>query len=226
MSLVMSMRFIFGGVWNDAHNVHHVFAVWQIIESLSNRCTMCVSIHTYSINSEKIFEYDVKIKYSEEYSTVDKVGREKLLALKSCFLYNWSPPHFFWSPSKLDSTLLSAFLFFCFWNPYRFISLPQGEAERFLKDNWQSAEDNCIWSLCFSRVFRALGYFNSSFNVLLKDRETKRVSYYLSKVPHVCYFWIHLFTVGGRKKWENLFSKQKRRFFSPLFDEYSIITIS
>ena len=117
-----------------------------------------------------------------------KLGREKLLAVKSCFVCNWSPPHFFWSPSKLDSTLLSPFLFFCFWNPYRFISLPQGEAERFLKDNWQSAEDNCIWSLCFSRVFRALGYFNSSFNVLLKDRETKRVSYYLSKVLHVCYF--------------------------------------
>ena len=47
-----------------------------------------IVVHTYLINSEKIFEYDVKSKYSEEYSTVDKVGREKLSALKSCFLYN------------------------------------------------------------------------------------------------------------------------------------------
>ena len=33
-----------------------------------------------------IVEYDVRSKYSEEYSTVDKVGSEKLLAKKSCFV--------------------------------------------------------------------------------------------------------------------------------------------
>ena len=185
---------------------------------------MC--IYTHVLNQfRKIFEYDVKSKYSEEYSTVDKVGREKLLALKSCFLYNWSPPHFFWSPSKLDPTLLSAFLFFCFWNPYRFISLPQGEAERFLKDNWQSAEDNCMWSLCFSRLFRALGYFHSSFNVLLKDRETKEsaITFQRSRTFAILNPFVYCW---GQEEMRKFVFKTKCRFFSPLFDEYSIITIS
>ena len=35
---------------------------------------------------KKIVEYDIKIKYPEEYSTVDKVGGEKPLASKSCFV--------------------------------------------------------------------------------------------------------------------------------------------
>ena len=34
----------------------------------------------------QIVEYDIKSKNSEEYSTVDKVGSEKLLATKSCFV--------------------------------------------------------------------------------------------------------------------------------------------
>ena len=34
----------------------------------------------------KIVEYDIKSKYPEEYSTVDKVGSEKPLASKSCFV--------------------------------------------------------------------------------------------------------------------------------------------
>ena len=33
---------------------------------------------------KKIVEYDIKSKYPEEYSTVDKVGGEKPLASKSC----------------------------------------------------------------------------------------------------------------------------------------------
>ena len=39
-------------------------------------------IHVLSI----IVEYDIKSKYPEEYSTADKVGNEKLLEKKSCFL--------------------------------------------------------------------------------------------------------------------------------------------
>ena len=39
-------------------------------------------IHAYSI----IVEYDRKSKYSEEYSSVDKVGSGKLLVRKSCFV--------------------------------------------------------------------------------------------------------------------------------------------
>ena len=35
---------------------------------------------------KQIVEYDIKSKYPEEYSTVDKVGSEKPLASKSCFV--------------------------------------------------------------------------------------------------------------------------------------------
>ena len=42
---------------------------------------------TQSIQKQ-IVEYDTKSKYPEEYSTVDKVGREKLLPRKSCFVEN------------------------------------------------------------------------------------------------------------------------------------------
>ena len=44
---------------------------------------------------KQIVEYDIKSKCPEEYSTVNKVGSEKLLASKSCFVWNKSPPHFF-----------------------------------------------------------------------------------------------------------------------------------
>ena len=43
---------------------------------------------------KQIVEYDIKSKCPEEYSTVNKVGSEKLLASKSCFVWNKSPPHF------------------------------------------------------------------------------------------------------------------------------------
>ena len=55
-------------------HIHHVFTFWQWF----------VFVHAYSIT----VEYDVRSKYSEKYSTVDKVGTEKLLAKKSCFVYN------------------------------------------------------------------------------------------------------------------------------------------
>ena len=60
-------------------------------------------------------------------------------------------------------------------------TIPFGIVACTISDNF--SRNNCMQSL-----FRALGYFNSSFNVLLKDRETKKVSYYLLMVPHVCYF--------------------------------------
>ena len=43
---------------------------------------------------KQIVEYDIKSKSPEEYSTVNKVGSEKLLASKSRFVWNKSPPHF------------------------------------------------------------------------------------------------------------------------------------
>ena len=39
-------------------------------------------------SQEQIVEYDMKSKYLEDQSTVDKIGREKLLARKSCFVYD------------------------------------------------------------------------------------------------------------------------------------------
>ena len=41
-------------------------------------------MHAYSI----IVGYDIKSKYHEEYSTVDKVGSQKLVAMKSYFVQN------------------------------------------------------------------------------------------------------------------------------------------
>ena len=41
-----------------------------------------------SFIQKQIVEYDIKSKYPEKYSTVDKIGIEKLLARKSCFVLN------------------------------------------------------------------------------------------------------------------------------------------
>ena len=47
------------------------------------------TIYMYSINSETIVEHDIKSKYLEEYSSINKVGSlinsEKLLARKILF---------------------------------------------------------------------------------------------------------------------------------------------
>ena len=42
-------------------------------------------VRTQSIQKQ-IVKYDIKSKYPEKYSTVDKVGRERLLERKSCFV--------------------------------------------------------------------------------------------------------------------------------------------
>ena len=72
-------------------HIHHVFTFWQWF----------VFVHAYSI----IVEYDVRSKYSEEYSTVDKVGSEEILLrmelIPSSFLV--------WSPSKRELLLFWAF---------------------------------------------------------------------------------------------------------------------
>ena len=44
-------------------------------------------IFVYLYTRTQIIKYDVKSKYPEEQSTVDKVGREKRLARKSSFLW-------------------------------------------------------------------------------------------------------------------------------------------
>ena len=48
---------------------------------------MFVYLYTRTQSIQKqIVKYDTKGKYPEEYSTVDKVGRERLLAKKSYFV--------------------------------------------------------------------------------------------------------------------------------------------
>ena len=68
---------------------------------------MCISsfrvfLHAYNLQLQNVFlvvanmriksiqkqivEYNIKSKYPEEYSTVDKVGSEKPLASKYCFV--------------------------------------------------------------------------------------------------------------------------------------------
>ena len=74
----------FGGEANQSvkimtRHVHHVLTLWQWcnfsrIEAIDFRVFFT---HNQSIQ-KKIVEYDIKSKYPEEYSTVDKVGREYL----------------------------------------------------------------------------------------------------------------------------------------------------
>ena len=53
--------------------------------SLESRSVIFIYLYTRTQSIRKeIVQYNIKSKYPEEYSTVDKVGREKLLARKSC----------------------------------------------------------------------------------------------------------------------------------------------
>ena len=79
MSLVMSMRFIFGDGWNDMPHSSHFL-------------DFCVFTNAFWSIQKKIVEYNIKSKYPEEYLTVDNVGSGKLLARKSYFMLNISPP--------------------------------------------------------------------------------------------------------------------------------------
>ena len=55
-------------------HVHHVLLFGNNIISVESRALIFVYLYTRSQSiQKKIFEYDVKSKYSEEYSTVDKV---------------------------------------------------------------------------------------------------------------------------------------------------------
>ena len=106
MSLVMSVRFIFGNDWNDAPCSSHFL-------------DFCVFTHAFWSIQKQIVEYNIKSKYSEEYPTVDKVGSGKLLARKSCLMLNISPlilravSYFFLSHSR--STALLYFFARCAW---------------------------------------------------------------------------------------------------------------
>ena len=59
---------------------HHLFGLWQSCDF--SWIDLRVFIHAFSI----IVKFDIKSKYPEEYSTVNKVGSEKTFARKSCFV--------------------------------------------------------------------------------------------------------------------------------------------
>ena len=88
--------------------------------SLESRSLIFVYLYTRTQSIRKeIVQYNMKSKYPEEYSTVDKVGREKLLARKSChyILFHCylvkleeleSRPGHLILPSQVDSSGFSA----------------------------------------------------------------------------------------------------------------------
>ena len=68
-------------------HVHHFFLLGNDVISLESRPFNFVYLYTCTQSIRKqIVEYGIKSKYPEEYSTVDKVGRKKRLAKKSCFV--------------------------------------------------------------------------------------------------------------------------------------------
>ena len=87
MSLVMSMLFLSTSYWNDAPCSSFLFLHFGNNVILSNRGPWFWCIYTCALNqfrnksSNMLYMYIVK-----EYLSVDKVGHEKLLAAKSCFL--------------------------------------------------------------------------------------------------------------------------------------------
>ena len=71
----MGMPFLFSAMIEMMRYLHHIFASWQWRNfSQIKAFDFRLFIYTYSINSEAIVEYDIKSKYLEEYSTIDKVG--------------------------------------------------------------------------------------------------------------------------------------------------------
>ena len=113
----MSMRGLFSAIIEMTRHVHHVFAFWQWRKFLSNRGPWLSCMYTRVLNQFRNKWpniCDIKSKYLEEYSTVDKVGGERLLARKSCFcvelIASWH------DISRKDIKVPRGFLT---WNPYR-----------------------------------------------------------------------------------------------------------
>ena len=83
----IQMSGLFSAMIEMTRHVHHVFALRQWcyfsqIEALNFMYLyMCMQLI-----QKQIVKYNMKSKYPEEYLTVDKVGSEKLLTRKSCFL--------------------------------------------------------------------------------------------------------------------------------------------
>ena len=58
------------------HHVHHIFAIWHRC-NFSRTETLDFRVFKYTctqITQKQIIEYEIKSKFPEEYSTIDKVG--------------------------------------------------------------------------------------------------------------------------------------------------------
>ena len=87
MGLVMSMRFIFGDDSNDVLFSSRVCSLAMDVISLeSRRLILCIYTCVLNRFRNRSLNTIKKAKIPEEYLTVDKVRREKLLARKSCFM--------------------------------------------------------------------------------------------------------------------------------------------
>ena len=186
------------------------------IISVESRHLIFVYLYTRTQSiQKKIFEYDVKSKYREEYSTVDKAGREKLSAVKSCFLYTSSPPHFFWSPSKLDSTFkrVPFFVFEILIALFHCRKEKHKDSSR-ITDKALKTRVYEVFALvvCFAPlvISTPVSMFFSKIG-----RQKSQLRYYLSKVPHVCYFEsIRLLLGAGRN--EKICFQNKMQVLQPV----------
>ena len=166
----------------------------------------------------------MKSKYPEEYSTVDKVGREKLLAVKSCFLYTWSPPHFFWSPSKLDSTFKRVPFFF--FEILIALSHCRKEKHKDSSKITDKALKTTVYEVFALVVCFAPLVISTPVSMFFSKIGRQKSQLLPFKGPARLLFLNPFVYCWGQEEMRKFVFKTKCRFFSPLFDEYSIITIS
>ena len=88
MSFAISMHAcILSVMIGMTRHVHHFLALWQWCNFELRPLIFVYFSRVLNQSRNKSSNiYDIKSKYPEEYSTVDKVGREKLVGRKSCFV--------------------------------------------------------------------------------------------------------------------------------------------
>ena len=89
MSVVMSRPFF--SAMNEITRLFITFLLFSNEVKLPPQSRPLIFVYLYTRTHYKpiqkqIVEYDIKSEYLEEYSAVDRVRREKLLARKSCFV--------------------------------------------------------------------------------------------------------------------------------------------
>ena len=76
MTLVLSVRFIFGDDRNDVPRSSRFLFSGNDVISLESRPLIFVYLYTCTQSIQKqIVKYDIKSKYPEEYSTIDKASK-------------------------------------------------------------------------------------------------------------------------------------------------------